>query len=86
MHRLEMYRKLVPSISLKKLAITLSWLPAIILEPALRRIHIRHTFNLPENNWKTSSTIANEHMLKLHALDPRKDLRRHFYHLLQKYN
>lgn len=86
MQRLEMYRKLTPSTGLNRLLTAVCWLPAILLESLLRRIHIRHTFNLPENNWKTSSTIANKYMLKLHALDPRKDLRRQFYQILQKYN
>jgi len=58
-------------------------LPTMILEPVLRGIHIRHTFNLPENHWPTSTTVANAHMLKLHALDPRIDIRQKFYALLQ---
>lgn len=86
MQRLEMYRKLTPNNGLKRIARAACGLPAAILEPLLRAIHIRHTFNLPENNWKTSSTVANKHMLKLHALDPRRDLRRRFYEILQKYN
>jgi hypothetical protein len=53
-------------------------IPAILLEPLVRSIHIRHTFNLPENNWATSTTIANDHMLKLHALDPRIQIRDEF--------
>jgi hypothetical protein len=57
----------------------------MILEPLLRRVHIRHTFKLPENHWKTSSTIADRKMLKLHALDPRKDLRNRFWHTLSRY-
>jgi hypothetical protein len=51
----------------------------------LRKIHIRHTFRLPENHWKTSSTIANKDMLKLHALDPRKDLRDSFWGIYSQY-
>jgi hypothetical protein len=58
-------------------------LPAIALEPLLRSIHIRHTFRLPENHWDTSTTVANEYMLKLHALDPRKDIRAKFYEVLR---
>jgi hypothetical protein len=58
-------------------------IPAIILEPLVRSVHIRHTFNLPENNWATSTTIANQDMLKLHALDPRKDVREQFLRVLQ---
>jgi hypothetical protein len=58
-------------------------IPVILTEPILRSIHVRHTFNLPENHWPTSTTVANSHMLKLHALDPRKEMRRRFYELLQ---
>ncbi len=58
-------------------------IPALALEPILRKIHIKHTFGLPENHWSTSTTVANAHMLKLHALDPRKDIRQKFYDLLQ---
>lgn len=61
----------------------ISIIPCMILEPILRYIHIRHTFKLPENHWATSSTVANKHMLKLHALDPRKELREKFYGVLQ---
>jgi hypothetical protein len=60
-------------------------IPAIILEPLLRSIHIRHTFNLPENHWQTSTTVANQHMLKLHALDPRKDVRAKFNEILRNF-
>jgi predicted nucleotidyltransferase len=85
MHRLDMYRKLRPNLELKYILHVLLYLPAVLLEPWLRRIHIRHTFKLPENNWPTSSTIANRTMLKLHALDPRKDLRRKFWDILKNY-
>jgi hypothetical protein len=85
MHRLEMYRRFRPNIALKKFLELICYFPALILEPVLRKIHVRHTFNLPENNWKTSSTIANKTMLKLHALDPRKDLRNKFYSILSRY-
>jgi predicted nucleotidyltransferase len=67
-----------PMSMLKVLISTICYIPAILLEPLLRGIHIRHTFKLPENHWKTSSTIANKQMLKLHALDPRLDLRQKF--------
>jgi hypothetical protein len=50
----------------------LLWFPVQGLEPILRRIHIRHTFNLKENLSMSSTTIANESMLKLHASDVRK--------------
>lgn len=68
---------------IKEILDALLYIPAMILEPMLRSIHIRHTFNLPENHWPTSTTIANQHMLKLHALDPRKDIRKRFYEVLQ---
>jgi predicted nucleotidyltransferase len=74
--RLEKVRELKPSRKLKKFLTFVGFIPAIVLEPLLRRYHIRHTFKLQENHWATSSTIANKNMLKLHALDPRKDLRR----------
>ncbi|HEX5430068.1 MAG TPA: hypothetical protein VFX17_03270 [Patescibacteria group bacterium] len=57
--------------------------PAFLLEPLLRSVHIRHTFNLPENHWPTSTTIANQSMLKLHALDPRVEIREKFYEALK---
>jgi predicted nucleotidyltransferase len=85
MHRLEMYRRLKPSITLKKFLEVLCYPPALVLEPMLRKIHIRHTFKLPENNWNTSSTIANKTMLKLHAIDPRKELRSKWVNILQNY-
>ncbi|MGE5298381.1 MAG: hypothetical protein ACM3KM_04420 [Acidobacteriaceae bacterium] len=74
---------LKPSRITKRILEALCFLPAILLEPALRKIHIRHTFKLPENHWPTSSTIANKDMLKLHALDPRKDLKKRFHEVLQ---
>ena len=58
-------------------------IPGMILEPVLRRIHIRHTFDLPENHWPTSTTVADAHMLKLHALDPRVEMRNKFYEVLK---
>lgn len=60
------------------------YVPAIFLEPVLAKIHIKHTFNLPENHWPTSTTVANRHMLKLHALDPRPEIRKNFQLLLEK--
>lgn len=83
--RLEMYRKLTPARKTKKILEWIFLVPSLIAEPLLRFIHVRHTFNLPENSWKSSSTIANKHMLKLHAKDPRKDLREQFYKVLQNY-
>lgn len=62
----------------------LLFIPALIFEPALSRIHIRHTFKLPENHWSTSTTIANNKMLKLHSLDARKDIQTRFVETLTK--
>ena len=73
--RIKNENHLKPNRLLKAVLSVLLSIPAVILEPLLRWYHIRHTFKLPENHWKTSSTIANANMLKLHALDPRKDLR-----------
>jgi hypothetical protein len=84
-YRLSHIRGLRPASKLKKALEIIFELPAAIFEPLLRRVHIRHTFKLPENHWKTSSTIANRQMLKLHALDPRKDLRQRFQETLAKY-
>lgn len=83
--RLEMYRKMHPSKSLKQVFHFLLFIPTVLFENLLRKIHIRHTFKQPENSWKTSSTIANQNMLKLHALDPRKELRSQWQEVLQKY-
>jgi hypothetical protein len=85
MQRLDMYRRLKPNLKLKRFLEVVCYLPAALLEPVLRRVHIRHTFKLPENHWKTSSTVANKSMLKLHALDPRKDLRKQFFDKLREY-
>jgi len=52
----------------------LLWIPVMIVEPLLRRIHINHTFSLKENLSMSSTTIANKSMLKLHASDIRKAL------------
>jgi len=61
----------------------LLFIPASALEPIFRFIHIRHTFKLPENHWATSTTIAERDILKLHAVDPRKQIRERFFALLQ---
>lgn len=82
MNRLEFYRKLHPSEMLKMTLELLCYIPAAIFEPLLRRIHVNHTFKLPENHWGTSSTVANKQMLKLHALDPRKEIRQKFRTIL----
>ncbi|HYC80003.1 MAG TPA: hypothetical protein VEC17_03165 [Candidatus Binatia bacterium] len=84
-YREEVIRSLKPRRRLKMVLEKLLVLPAMVFEPILRRIHVRHTFNLPENHWKTSSTIANKYMLKLHAIDPRKELRTRFYNVLRQY-
>lgn len=68
----------------KRLFEIVAYIPAAVLEPVLRLIHVRHTYRLPENSWPTSSTVANEWIVKLHALDPRKDLRRKYYEILNK--
>ncbi|HYE21987.1 MAG TPA: hypothetical protein VD998_00165 [Verrucomicrobiae bacterium] len=83
MQRLGQIRKYRQASVIKNLLHSLLNIPAAVLEPFLRRIHINHTFKLPENHWKTSSTIANSKMLKLHALDPRKDLRKAWQDILQ---
>lgn len=59
------------------------WLPATLLEPVLRRIHINHTFKLAENNTTASSTIANASMLKLHAYDVRAEVAAAYEQALQ---
>ncbi|MDP4001309.1 MAG: hypothetical protein Q8P83_03650 [bacterium] len=69
---------------IKFLTEVILWIPALIVEPMLRHIHIRHTFNLAENHLPNSTTVANEHMLKLHAIDPRIEIRARFYYALQK--
>ncbi len=83
--RLAEVRKLKSFNTLRTFLSGLAAIPAFFMEPILRRIHVRHTFKLPENHWKTSSTIANNQMLKLHALDPRRDLRQKFREVLQNY-
>jgi hypothetical protein len=80
-HRREVYIKKRSQVlaAIKYFLEIVLFIPAAILEPLLRSIHIRHTFNLPENHWPTATTIANDHMLKLHALDPRKEIRERFH-------
>lgn len=60
--------------------------PALLAEPLFRFIHIRHTFNLPENHWPTSTTIATADALKLHAVSQRKQLNEAFERALQKFS
>jgi hypothetical protein len=67
----------------KKFLEIILYIIAVPLEPILRGIHIRHTFKLPENHWETSTTVATARMLKLHALDPRTEIKRKFLELLQ---
>lgn len=69
----------------KKIIEIVLFVPAILIEPLARFIHIRHTNNLPENHWPTSTTIAAKDILKLHALDPRKQFREDFHRELEKY-
>lgn len=57
-------------------------LPAILLEPILRQVHIRHTFSLPENHWPTSTTIARRDVLKLHAVSQRQQINQAFERVL----
>ena len=77
-------KKVSPVLSFIKFFLEIVFfIPAMVLEPLLRAIHIRHTFNLPENHWPTSTTIANDHMLKLHALDPRKEIREKFHNVIK---
>ena len=44
-----------------------------LIEKILAVYHIRHTWNLPENNLPTSTTIARKNILKLHARDRRRE-------------
>lgn len=83
--RLEVIKNLKPALFLQNFISLVMALPAAMTEPFLRWYHIRHTFKLPENHWATSSTIANKHMLKLHAIDPRKDLRNKYQNVLNQY-
>lgn len=69
--------------SAKFLLEVLLLLPAAILEPILRWIHISHTFKLAENNTVTSTTVANAEMLKLHAYDVRSEIAYRYEEVLQ---
>lgn len=60
------------------------WLPSLLVEPILRRIHINHTFKLAENNTVTSTTIANAKMLKLHGYDVRAEVARAYERVLAR--
>ncbi len=61
----------------------LLWLPSLVVEPILRRIHVTHTFKLAENNTASSSTIANAKMLKLHGFDVRAEVAQAYQRVLQ---
>ena len=78
------YKERRSIIKLKTILEKLLSIPVTLFEPLIRYIHVRHTFNLPENHWPTSSTIADKNILKLHAIDNRKDLRKMFYEILAK--
>lgn len=69
--------------SVKSVLEVLLMLPAAILEPLLRRIHISHTFKLAENNTVTSTTVANAEMLKLHGYDVRAEIAYRYEEVLQ---
>jgi len=62
----------------------LLWLPSLLFEPIIRRIHINHTFKLAENHSASSTTVANAKMLKLHAADVRAKIARDFAALLAR--
>jgi len=46
-----------------------------LTEKFLAKIHIKHTWKLPENHWSSSTTMADEKILKLHAVDRTKKYR-----------
>ncbi|HEX9503289.1 MAG TPA: nucleotidyltransferase domain-containing protein [Patescibacteria group bacterium] len=69
--------------SIKLILEILLFVPAVFLEPILRRIHIKHTFKLAENNTTSSTTIANAKMLKLHGLDVRAQVAQAHERVLQ---
>lgn len=71
------------SLIVKRCSEILLTIPALLFEPVARFIHIRHTWRLPENSWPTSTTIAEKDMLKLHAVDPRAQIRERFEQVLQ---
>lgn len=75
-----------PSLFIQLIKFTLEvilWIPATLAEPILRRIHINHTFKLAENNTANSTTIANDHMLKLHGYDVRADIATQYSEVLK---
>ncbi len=83
--RIGSVRKRSLPILLTKLVLEmLLWLPAEIMEPIARAVHIRHTFKLPENLSKTSTTVANKDMLKLHAADVRREIAAQYEAALQR--
>lgn len=61
----------------------LLYVPATLAEGFLALIHVNHTFKLAENRSFTSTTIANTHMLKLHAYDVRAEISRRFEEALK---
>ncbi len=63
----------------------LLWLPSLIAEPLLRKIHVSHTFKLAENKALTSTTIANKDMLKLHGYDVRAEIAFRYQDILENY-
>ncbi|MEJ0021512.1 MAG: hypothetical protein WDN47_02915 [Candidatus Doudnabacteria bacterium] len=59
-------------------------IPAALIEPLLARIHISHTFRLPENRVAASTTVANADMLKLHGYDVRAEIAYRYIEELEK--
>lgn len=59
-------------------------IPAALAERWLRRIHIRHTFKLPENKVASSTTVANADMLKLHGYDVRAEIAYRYIEEIEK--
>lgn len=62
----------------------LMFIPAMLTEPILCKIHINHTFKLSENKASTSTTIANKHMLKLHGYDVRAEVAYRYQEILDQ--
>ena len=58
---------------------------ANLLESLARRLQQRRIKKLPENSWPTSTTIAKNHILKLHALDRRAKFRKRYLEKLKKW-
>ncbi len=50
------------------------------LNSKLGKYHKRHTWAQPENSWETSTTVADNNMLKLHA----KDMREFYFKKFEK--